>query len=167
MQIRVSFQLKSLRPIWMQTLIACTCDCNLRLHIHLCTFNGWLVGFMVFNATFNNVSVILWRSVLLVEDPEKTTDLPQVTDNFQGVARTREYRHKLFRWGVCVPLKVERYKRGNPLTQTGYTTWNSDYFVPFWQYHYWLTRTLTSLTTHTDLSQMDRRSRYFTYPSKL
>jgi len=39
-----------------------------------------LVWFMVFNATFNNISVI---SVLLVrkpEYPEKTTDLPQVTD---------------------------------------------------------------------------------------
>ena len=62
---------------------------------------------MVFNATFNNISVISWRSLLLVEetagpgenyrpvyrgghfywwrkpqDPEKTTDLPQVTDKF-------------------------------------------------------------------------------------
>jgi hypothetical protein len=25
-------------------------------------------GVMVFNATFNNISVILWRSVLLVEE---------------------------------------------------------------------------------------------------
>jgi hypothetical protein len=25
-------------------------------------------GFIVFNATFNNISVILWRSVLLVEE---------------------------------------------------------------------------------------------------
>jgi hypothetical protein len=32
---------------------------------------------MVFNATFNNISVISCRSVLLAE---KTTDLPQVTD---------------------------------------------------------------------------------------
>jgi hypothetical protein len=35
------------------------------------------------NATFNNISVISCRSVLLVEeleDPEKTTDLLQVTD---------------------------------------------------------------------------------------
>ena len=34
---------------------------------------GW---FMVFNATFNNISVISWRSVLLMEEtehPEKTT----------------------------------------------------------------------------------------------
>ena len=29
---------------------------------------GWLVGLMVFNATFNNMSVISWRSVLLVEE---------------------------------------------------------------------------------------------------
>jgi hypothetical protein len=27
-----------------------------------------LVGLMVFNATFNNISVISWRSVLLVEE---------------------------------------------------------------------------------------------------
>jgi hypothetical protein len=27
-----------------------------------------LVWFMVFNATFNNISVILWQSVLLVEE---------------------------------------------------------------------------------------------------
>jgi hypothetical protein len=35
---------------------------------------------MVLNPTFKNISVILWWSVLLVEDPEKTTDLSQVTD---------------------------------------------------------------------------------------
>jgi len=29
---------------------------------------------MVFNATINNISVISWWSVLLVEDPEKPTD---------------------------------------------------------------------------------------------
>jgi len=36
---------------------------------------------MVFNTTFNNISIISWRSVLLVEeteDTEKTTDLSQV-----------------------------------------------------------------------------------------
>jgi hypothetical protein len=42
------------------------------------------VRFMVFNATFNNISVISWWSVLLVEEarvPRKNHDLPQVTDN--------------------------------------------------------------------------------------
>ena len=43
----------------------------------------WLIGwFIVINATFNNISVISWRSALLVVEtggPEKTTDLPQVT----------------------------------------------------------------------------------------
>jgi hypothetical protein len=41
-----------------------------------------MVRLKVFNATFNNISAISWRSVLLVvkpEYPEKTTDLPQVT----------------------------------------------------------------------------------------
>ena len=38
---------------------------------------------MVFNATFNNIPHISWRSVLLVEETEwqeKTTDLSDVTD---------------------------------------------------------------------------------------
>ena len=33
------------------------------LNLWLCMVDGW---FMVFNATFNNISVISWRSVLLV-----------------------------------------------------------------------------------------------------
>ena len=37
---------------------------------------------MVFNATFNNISVILWRSIVLVE---KTTDLPKVTDKLYHI----------------------------------------------------------------------------------
>ena len=37
---------------------------------------------MVFNVTFNNISVILWQSVLLVEE---TTDLLQVTDKFYHI----------------------------------------------------------------------------------
>jgi hypothetical protein len=37
---------------------------------------------VVFKATFNNISVISWRSVLLVE---KTTDLPQVIDKLYHI----------------------------------------------------------------------------------
>ena len=46
---------------------------------------GWC---MVFNATFNTISVILWRSVLLVgktEYPEKSTDLSRVTDKLDHI----------------------------------------------------------------------------------
>ena len=40
---------------------------------------------MMINATFNNISFISWWSVLLVAEngvpnPEKTTDLPQISD---------------------------------------------------------------------------------------
>jgi len=45
-------------------------------------------GVMVFIATYNTISVISWRSVLLVEKtglPEKTTDLSQVTDRFYNI----------------------------------------------------------------------------------
>jgi len=43
---------------------------------------------MVFNGPFINISVISWRSVLFVEEteyPEKTTDLPQVTDKLYHI----------------------------------------------------------------------------------
>jgi hypothetical protein len=51
---------------------------------------------MVFNVTFNHISVMSWRSVLLifVEDPEKTTELSQVTENFY---------HKI--------VKIKKWKR--------------------------------------------------------
>jgi hypothetical protein len=43
------------------------------------SFNVWF-GFMVFNSTFNNISVIWWRSVLMVEE----TAVPR--ENHQPVA---------------------------------------------------------------------------------
>ena len=42
-----------------------------------------MAWFMVFNDTFNNISVISWRSVVLVGEtgvPGENHDLPQVTD---------------------------------------------------------------------------------------
>jgi len=48
-----------------------------------------IVCLMVFNATFNNISVIYtWRSVLLVEktgEPGETTDLLQVNDKLYHI----------------------------------------------------------------------------------
>jgi hypothetical protein len=44
------------------------CVVIVKLHSRNISEQTWLVGwFMVFNATFNNSSVISWRSVLLVE----------------------------------------------------------------------------------------------------
>ena len=41
-----------------------------------------LAWFMVLNATFNNISAIVWWSVLLVEE---TTDMPQITDKLYHI----------------------------------------------------------------------------------
>ena len=52
------------------------------------SINSVRVSVMVFNATFNNISVRSWRSVLLVKEteyPEKTTDLSQITDKLYHI----------------------------------------------------------------------------------
>jgi hypothetical protein len=58
-------------------IIASVINIILMYHVHL-----WLIcWFMVFNATFYNISLISWRYWWRKpEYPEKTTDLPQVTD---------------------------------------------------------------------------------------
>ena len=54
---------------------------------------------MVFNATFNNISVISWWSFLLVRKPqytEKSTDLSQVTDKlyFHNVVSNKPHHEQ-------------------------------------------------------------------------
>ena len=53
---------------------------------------------MMFNATFNNSSVISWRSVLLVE---KTTDLSQVTDKRAWLSTKNNFEANLLEQFIC------------------------------------------------------------------
>ena len=60
-----------------------------RYYVHFQVRAG---GVMVFNATFNNLSVISWRSVLLLEElgvHGKTTDLSQVTGKLYHINSSR------------------------------------------------------------------------------
>ena len=47
---------------------------------------------MVFKATFNNISVISWQSVLLVGEAGESSDQPQVTDKLYRISTYRQ-RH--------------------------------------------------------------------------
>jgi hypothetical protein len=63
------------------------CEYLYEIHVFLIGFimlNAYLIEFrvMVFNTTFNNISFISWRSVLLMEE---TTDLAQVTDKLYHI----------------------------------------------------------------------------------
>ena len=56
------------------------------------------VCLMVFNAAFNNISVVSWRAVSLVEEtgvPRETTDLPQVTDKLYSVFRSFRFDREI------------------------------------------------------------------------
>ena len=50
---------------------------------HQVTFFRFM--FLVFNVPFNTISVISWRSVLLVEETGETTDLSQITDKLYHI----------------------------------------------------------------------------------
>ena len=66
-----------------------------------------LVWFMVFNATFNNISVILWRSVLLFKDTKENhrpvaSHWQTVSHNVVQLANERNSNSQLYRWKALI-----------------------------------------------------------------
>jgi hypothetical protein len=70
---------------------------------------------MLFNATFNNISVIAWGSVLLVE---KTTDLLQVTDKLYCIMLNQVH--------LAEPGNKEIKKSSNKETMVNFEPANAD-----------------------------------------
>ena len=68
------------------------------------------VRVMVFNATFNNISVISWRSVLLVKEtevPRENTDLTQVTDKLYSIIFFKNRNdHNIPLWRMIVASEL-------------------------------------------------------------
>jgi hypothetical protein len=65
---------------------------------------------MVFNATFNNSSIISWQSVLLVEETrKKNSDRPQVTDKPDHIIYASDII--IYRAGCGVGVKLTVYSR--------------------------------------------------------
>ena len=61
------------------------------------TLDYYIVCLMVFNATFSNISVISWWSVLLVEEiggPGENNDLSQVNDKLYHPDRDSSSQHQ-------------------------------------------------------------------------
>ena len=69
--------------IW--TLTVTTDGMSIAYMLVYCQRNGFFFNFWCLNATFSNISAISWWSVLLVEDPEKITDMSQVTDKLYHI----------------------------------------------------------------------------------
>ena len=58
------------------------------MYLYIILRKGARVRLMLFNATFNNITAISWRSVLFAEATgvlEKTTGLSQVTDKLYHI----------------------------------------------------------------------------------
>ena len=69
-----------------------------KLSIYCCSNISNSRGYMVFNATFNNISVISWSQCywwMKPEYPEKTINLPQDISNGNGHKSYQHYKHPL------------------------------------------------------------------------
>ena len=90
---------------------------------------GW---FMVFNATVNNIVIIMWLLVLLMEETgEKITDLSQVTDKLY-----HKVIHSLYHFIYMIQMKILLpLNKTSPHTAT-YNFCRQQYVskhIPLWQ----------------------------------
>ena len=76
------------------------------------SYSRWF-GFMVFNATFNNISVISWWSVLLVEETGENHHLLQVTDKLDHINVLLSAHCEIYKDLIYKDIKQYWYKHMN------------------------------------------------------
>jgi hypothetical protein len=98
------------------------------------------LGVMVFNATFKNISVISWRSVLLVEEMYRSfySQVRWVSVIF--FIHYHKHIRSNFLWAIPLKRKLSTRKAVKKLTYTTITGLSSPKWYGSWIYNYLLTK---------------------------